>query len=41
MYDVTPDGKRVLVLQTAGSQLQLTVVLNWKHALEQKLAARR
>jgi len=41
MYDLAPDGKRVLVLEGAGSRLQLTVVLNWTRALTQKLAARR
>jgi serine/threonine-protein kinase len=41
MYDLAPDGKRVLVLQGPGSRLQLTVVLNWTRALAQKLAARR
>lgn len=41
MYDLTPDGTRVLVLQGGGSSLHVEVVLNWARALEQKLATRR
>lgn len=41
MYDLAPDEKRLLMLQGAGSPLQLTVVLNWARALSARLAARR
>jgi serine/threonine-protein kinase len=41
MYDLAPDGKRLLMLQGSGSPLQLTVELNWARALKERLAAPR
>jgi eukaryotic-like serine/threonine-protein kinase len=37
MYDVTPDGKRLLVLQGDGTQMQVTVVLNFADAVRARL----
>jgi serine/threonine-protein kinase len=38
MYDVTPDGKRLLVLEGDESQRELTVILNWTRWLKARLA---
>ena len=38
MYDVAPDGKRLLLLEGDESQRQLTVILNWTRWLEARLA---
>ena len=43
-YDITPDGKRFLVMlpaseTTSGETLQINVVLNWFHDLEQRVPA--
>jgi hypothetical protein len=40
MYDVTPDGKRLLVLEGDESQRELTVILNWTRWLKARLANR-
>ena len=40
-YDVTPDGKHLMVVKSAGEQSQAVVVLNWKRELREKLATRK
>ncbi|HWP70885.1 MAG TPA: hypothetical protein VNM36_07295, partial [Gemmatimonadaceae bacterium] len=40
MYDVTPDGKRLLMLEGDERQRELTVILNWTRWLEARLANR-
>ena len=41
MYDVTPDGKRLLLLEGDANQRQLTVILNWTRSLEGRLATKK
>jgi serine/threonine-protein kinase len=41
MYDVTPDGKRLLLLEGDSNQRQLTVILNWTRSLEARLATKK
>ena len=41
MYDVTPDGKRLLLLEGDANQRQLTVILNWTRSLEARLATKK
>ncbi|HUQ98466.1 MAG TPA: protein kinase [Gemmatimonadaceae bacterium] len=38
MYDVAPDGKRLLLLEGDGNQRQLTVILNWTTWLADRLS---
>jgi serine/threonine-protein kinase len=40
-YDVTPDGKRLLLLEGDANQRQLTVILNWTRSLEARLATKK
>ena len=40
MYDVTPDGKRLLMLEGDERQRELTVILNWTRWLKARLANR-
>jgi Tol biopolymer transport system component/tRNA A-37 threonylcarbamoyl transferase component Bud32 len=40
MYDVAPDGKRLVLLEGDESQRQLTVILNWTSWLEARLTNR-
>jgi hypothetical protein len=35
-YDVSPDGKRILVAASANTTAAITVLLNWRQALDRR-----